>query len=55
MNKNERRRFLKVLPIDEAKHKFYTAIKPKPLAVENVPISEALGRVFAEDIIASID
>ena len=55
MNKNERRRFLKVLPIDEAKHKFHTAIKPKPLAVENVPISEALGRVLAEDIIAGID
>src|SRR4051812_8884041 len=47
--------FLTVLPRAEAVRRFETALDPKPLGVEHVPLAEALGRVLAEDVASPID
>jgi len=47
--------FTKLTPVDEALKKFLEASKPEPVGVEEVPSTEALGRVLAEDVLAPVD
>src|SRR5215212_8030090 len=47
--------FLTVLPRDEAVRRWDDALKPQPLGREIVPLSEALGRVLADDLVAPGD
>lgn len=47
--------FLNVLDRDEAEARFRAAISLTPLGAKTAPLSEALGRVLAEDIVATVD
>ncbi|MCE9553051.1 MAG: molybdopterin biosynthesis protein, partial [Planctomycetes bacterium] len=47
--------FLDVIDRDEAERRFQQALKLNPLAAENVPLAQALGRVLAESIFATVD
>jgi len=47
--------FLDVIDRDEAERRFRQAIALRPLGGETVPLSEALGRVLAEDVLSEID
>ena len=46
--------YLEDIPLAEARARLLTAANPQPLPGENVPLSEALGRVTAEPIFAAI-
>src|SRR4051794_5446593 len=48
-------RFLDVVDRDEAKRRFERHLKLRPLGVETVPLSQALGRVVAATIAAAVD
>ena len=47
--------FLEVIDRDEAERRFHAAIDLRPLGSEQVPLSQALGRVLAEDAVAGVD
>ncbi len=47
--------FLEVIDRDEAERRFRRAIAFEPLAAEEVPLDEALGRVLAADVLAPGD
>ena len=47
--------FLEVLDRDEAERRWHAAIDRAPLAAESVPLAQALGRVLASDVVASVD
>jgi putative molybdopterin biosynthesis protein len=47
--------FLEVVSEDEARRRFATALVPRPLGPETVPLGLALGRVLAEDVVAGVD
>ncbi len=47
--------FRKLLSIDEAQQVLQRNFSPKPVGTEKVPLSEALGRILAEAIVASMD
>jgi putative molybdopterin biosynthesis protein len=47
--------FLNVLDRDEAERRFRALLDLSPLPAETVPLSAALGRVLAEDIVAPVD
>jgi putative molybdopterin biosynthesis protein len=47
--------FLDVIDRDEAEARFRAALALEPLGVESVPLTDALGRVLAADIIARVD
>jgi putative molybdopterin biosynthesis protein len=47
--------FLQILSRDEAARRFETALGPGPLGAEAVLLSQALGRVLADDISSSTD
>jgi molybdenum cofactor synthesis domain-containing protein len=47
--------FRKLFSIEEAKEVLHKAFLPKPVGIEKVSLSEALNRVLAEDIVASMD
>ena len=47
--------FLDVIDRDEAERRLQAVIRREPLQTELVVLSEALGRVLAEDIVASVD
>jgi putative molybdopterin biosynthesis protein len=47
--------FLNVIDRDEAAARFRAALSLSPLGVEEIPLRDALGRVLAEDVIASVD
>ncbi len=47
--------FLEVLDRDEAERRWRAVIEPSPLDSERVPLSQALGRVLAEDVRAEVD
>jgi putative molybdopterin biosynthesis protein len=47
--------FLTVLDPDEARRRFEAVLRPAPLRVEVVPLSEAHGRILAEDVVAPTD
>lgn len=47
--------FLEVLDRDAAERRFHAALNLQPLGIEHVDLSEALGRVLAEDVLARVD
>ena len=47
--------FLEVVDRDEAERRFRAAIRCEPLGVESVELRQALGRVLADDVVASVD
>ncbi len=47
--------FLQVIDRDEAERRFRAALDLRPLAAEDVALSEALQRVLAEDVVAPVD
>ena len=47
--------FLEVIDRDEAERRFHAALRLQPLGAEEVPLSEALGRVLAADVISAVD
>ena len=47
--------FRKLLSLEEAKEVLEQNFSPKPFGVEQSPLSEAHGRVLAEDVVAPID
>lgn len=47
--------FLHVVDRDEAERRFRAALDLRPLPAEMVPLSAALGRVLAEDVVAPLD
>jgi putative molybdopterin biosynthesis protein len=47
--------FRKLLSLEDAKSRIAEVFSPKPLGAEEVPLSEAAGRVLAEDVISPID
>lgn len=47
--------FLHVVGRDEALRRFMHAVRLEPLAAEEVPLAQALGRVLAEDVMAEVD
>ncbi|MGB9134131.1 MAG: gephyrin-like molybdotransferase Glp [Candidatus Bathyarchaeia archaeon] len=44
--------FQELTPVDKALDKFFNTLKPKRLDAQLIPVSEALGRTTAEDIVA---
>ena len=50
-----RKIFKKLVDIDEARRILWDRYRPSPLGVEYVPLTDAGGRVLAEDIIANVD
>lgn len=47
--------FRKLVSLDEAKRILEQSFSPKPVGVEQVPLSEAYNRVLAEDLVAPIN
>jgi len=47
--------FRKLLPLEEARRILKESFSPKPVGVERVSLSEALGRVLAEDVVAPMN
>lgn len=47
--------FLRVIGKDEAAARFRAALQPKPLGSEPVPLSQAHGRVLAENVVSQVD
>jgi putative molybdopterin biosynthesis protein len=47
--------FLEVVDRDEAERRFRAAVDFRPLGMEKIPLSEALGRVLAADVAAEVD
>lgn len=47
--------FLDVIDRDEAERRFRAALQLVPLGRESVPLDQTLGRVLAEDVLASVD
>jgi putative molybdopterin biosynthesis protein len=52
---HRQQQFLDVIDRDEAERRFRAALDLRPLEAETVPLSEALGRVLAGDIVAPLD
>jgi putative molybdopterin biosynthesis protein len=51
----KQQQFLEVLDRDEAERRWRAVVGRTPLSNEHVPLSEALGRVLAEDVRAEVD
>jgi molybdopterin biosynthesis enzyme len=47
--------FLDVIDRDEAERRFHAVLDLRPLDAESIPLSDALGRVLAEDVVAPTD
>jgi len=47
--------FLEVLDRDEAERRWRAVIDATPRGVEVVPLAQALSRVLADDVVASVD
>src|SRR5260370_39784529 len=47
--------FLNVIDRDEAERRFQDALDLSPLDAEEIPLSNALGRVLARDVLAPVD
>ncbi|TWG89561.1 putative molybdopterin biosynthesis protein [Mesorhizobium sp. J18] len=47
--------FLKILSREEALSRFEAALFPRPMAVEKLPLADALGLALAENVVAPID
>src|SRR4029077_5665313 len=55
VNRMRQDQFLTVVDRDEAERRFRAALDLRPLPAELVPLSAALGRVLAEDVVAPLD
>ena len=55
MSDKSQQQFLDVIDRDEAERKFQAAITLAPVGVELIELAGALGRVLAEDVIATVD
>jgi len=51
----DQQQFLHVLDRDEAERRFRAALALAPLGVERIALDAALGRVLADDVVASVD
>ncbi len=51
----QQQQFLDVVDRDEAERRFHAELDLRPLEAEIVPLSAALGRVLAEDVVAPLD
>ena len=51
----EQEQFLDVIDRDEAERRFRAALDLRPLAAEEVPLADLLGRVLARDVVAPVD
>src|SRR5215831_15494915 len=51
----QQEQFLDVIDRDEAERRFHAVLDLRPLAAEEVPLAEALGRVLAQDVVAPLD
>jgi len=51
----DRKVFRTLVPIEEALAELYKYFTPQPAAIDEVPISDAIGRTLAEDVISQID
>jgi putative molybdopterin biosynthesis protein len=51
----EQEQFLQVLDRDEAERRFRAAVNLAPRGVERVPLTAALGRVLASDVVSPVD
>ncbi|GIW86497.1 MAG: molybdopterin biosynthesis protein [Isosphaeraceae bacterium] len=51
----EQAQFLEVIDRDAAERRWWEALRPTPLGVEDVELAEALGRVLAADVVADVD
>ena len=47
--------FLNVVDRDEAERRFHEVLDLSPLEAEEIPLSDALGRMLARDILAPVD
>jgi putative molybdopterin biosynthesis protein len=52
---NRQAQFLDVIDRDEAERRFQSALDLSPLAVESIPLLNALGRVLAANVLATVD
>jgi putative molybdopterin biosynthesis protein len=52
---HRQQQFLEVIDRDEAERRFRAALDLRPLGAEIVPLSAALGRVLADDVVAPLD
>lgn len=51
----EQDQFLDVVDRDTAERRWWDAVRPRPLGSEVVPLGQALGRVLAADVLATVD
>lgn len=51
----QQQQFLDVIDRDEAERRFRAVLDLRPLEAETVPLSAALGRVLAQDVVAPLD
>src|SRR6266853_3685203 len=51
----QQHQFLDVIDRDEAERRFRAVLDLRPLEAETVPLSAALGRVLAGDVVAPLD
>ena len=47
--------FLEVVDRDEATARFQRHLRMRPLGIETAPLSQAVGRILAQAIIADVD
>jgi putative molybdopterin biosynthesis protein len=52
---HRQQQFLDVIDRDEAERRFRSVLDLRPLEAQNVPLTEALGRVLAADVVAPLD
>jgi putative molybdopterin biosynthesis protein len=52
---SQQRQFLTVVSADEARVRFESALSLAPLGVEEVDLTQSLGRILAEDVVSAID
>jgi len=51
----DRKVFRRLVTIEEAHSELYKHFRPEPVSINEVAVSEAIGRTLAEDVIAPID
>lgn len=52
---NQQEQFLDVIDRDEAERRFRAVLDLRPLPAETIPLSAALGRILAADVVAPLD
>jgi putative molybdopterin biosynthesis protein len=52
---SDQEQFLDVIDRDEAERRFRAALNPKPVGTESILVRDALGRILAADVVASVD